>query len=86
MSVALAPDLVLIDLDMPDVSGLAVLVRLKALTNAPHVVIVTDFDLLPYRDLAATLRADGFIDKHDFCAQVMPTIRALFALPPAVAT
>jgi len=86
MSVKVTPDLVLIDMDMPDVSGLVVLVNLKALASPPRVVIVTDHDQPPYRDLAATLRADGFIAKREFCARVVPTIRALFAVPSAVET
>lgn len=44
LAARLAPDLVLLDLSLPDVHGLEVLARLRRLEPAPHVVVLTVHD------------------------------------------
>lgn len=74
----LAPDLVLVDLSMPDMNGLEVTRQLKRLPNAPRVVMLTVHDLPQYRAAAKEAGADGFVSKAGFGTQLRPTIRALF--------
>ncbi len=77
---ALRPDVVLLELDMPLMSGLLATLHLKALPNPPRVVIVTNRTEGPYRSLAQAVQVDGFIPKPSFCAEVVPLIRHLAAL------
>jgi DNA-binding NarL/FixJ family response regulator len=59
------PDLVLLDVGLPDVSGLAVSRELAA--RAPHiaVVLVSTHDAEDYADLGAANGACGFLAKAD---------------------
>ncbi len=74
----LGPDLVLVDLSMPDMNGLEVTRQLKRLPNAPCVIMLTMHDLPQYRAAAKAAGADGFVSKAGFGTQLRPTIRALF--------
>ncbi|MCY2988041.1 MAG: response regulator [Planctomycetota bacterium] len=77
-SAKLHPDLVLINLAMPEMGGLVVTLHLKALPDPPRVIIVTDYDQAPYRELAAAVQADGFVSKREFATHLVPSIRKLF--------
>ena len=73
----LRPDLVLMDLVMPDMDGLAATREIKKRPGAPPVVIVTAYGDREYRAQAEAAGADGFISKSEFGLQVLPMIRAL---------
>ncbi|GAB3285831.1 response regulator [Parasphingorhabdus pacifica] len=57
------PDVVLTDIQMPDVGGLEVTKRLTALSEPPHVVVLTTFDLDEYVYSALRNGAAGFLLK-----------------------
>ncbi len=75
----LAPDLVLLDLEMPDLDGLTVLRLIKARPDAPRVIIVTIHDQDEYRAATALAGADGFVAKRELTSALVPLIRQLFA-------
>ena len=77
----LAPDLVVTDVSMPDMSGLDLTRRLKTASNAPYVIIMTLQDELAYRAAAAAAGADGFVGKQDFAAHWQTVFDALLARP-----
>ncbi|MEU9111001.1 response regulator transcription factor [Streptomyces sp. NPDC048483] len=85
------PDVVLLDIRMPDVDGLTVLHQLRATLGdrLPAVTMLTTFDADEY--LAATLRhgATGFLLKDTEPEQLVQAVRALASggstLDPAVA-
>ncbi len=79
----LAPQLVLMDWAMPEMSGLEATRLIKAQKNAPRVVILTLHNIRPYRTAARLAGADGFISKAEWSAQLMPLIQQLFAAPAA---
>jgi len=75
----LKPDLILLDLALPDISGLKVLKQIKALDTPPIVIVLTLYDNPEYRLEAESLGADGYVLKADLTETLMPTIRGLFA-------
>jgi DNA-binding NarL/FixJ family response regulator len=68
-------DVVVIDIAMPGLNGLEATRHLKALPNAPHVVVLTMEDNAEYRAAAVAAGADGFVTKAG-CDDELP---ALFA-------
>jgi DNA-binding NarL/FixJ family response regulator len=76
----LRPDLVLMDLKMPEMNGLEATRRIKEFPDAPRVIIVTLYDTSTYRAAAEEVRADGFIAKADFTEKILPLIYSLFGL------
>jgi two-component system chemotaxis response regulator CheY len=79
MVVELRPDLVLMDLAMPDMNGLDATRGIKAMADPPRVVILTLFDSSEYRAAAEEARADGFIPKSEFAEKLLPLIRTFLA-------
>jgi DNA-binding NarL/FixJ family response regulator len=75
----LHPDMVLMDLAMPEMNGLEATRRIKARHSAPYVVILTLFDNLEYRAAAKAVGADGFITKSEFGTQLLPLIHELLS-------
>jgi DNA-binding NarL/FixJ family response regulator len=75
----LKPDLVLMDLSMPEMNGLEATRRLKARPDSPRVIILTLYDHPEYRAAAAAARADGFVAKSDLGNHLLPLINRLFA-------
>jgi DNA-binding NarL/FixJ family response regulator len=73
------PDLVLMDVAMPDMNGMEAMRLIKAQPNAPYVVILTSYDLAHYRIAAQVAGADHFISKADFDSQLFPLLETLLA-------
>jgi DNA-binding NarL/FixJ family response regulator len=71
------PDLILMDIAMPDISGLELTRRIKAQPDAPLVIILTLYDNNEYRSAAGAVRADGFIPKSELGEQLLPLIHSL---------
>lgn len=84
----LAPDIVLLDIKMPDIDGLACLERLKALERPVAVVIVTLYDDRRYVIDAIRRGAAGYILKDAASAEVIATLRDVadgrLAIAPAL--
>jgi DNA-binding NarL/FixJ family response regulator len=74
----LKPDLVVMDLAMPGMSGLETTRHLKAIPDPPVVIILTLYDNAEYRAAAAAVGADGFVPKSEFGTDLQPLIHALF--------
>jgi DNA-binding NarL/FixJ family response regulator len=73
----LQPDIVLLDLVMPRVTGLEALRRIKAARPETKVIIVTVHDEDAYRQAAETSGADAFLLKKTLVTILLPTIRRL---------
>jgi DNA-binding NarL/FixJ family response regulator len=73
----LAPDLVLMDIAMPGLSGLEVTRCLKALSRSPIVVLLTLYDTPEYRAAAVEVGADGFVSKADFCHGILELLSTI---------
>ena len=74
----LRPDLVLMDMTMPGMNGLEATRQIKALPDAPCVVMLTLHDSQPYRTAAQAAGADGFVTKSDLGTHLLPVIHSLF--------
>jgi len=73
-----APDLVLMDIVMPDMNGIDATRRIKRHANAPRVVMLTLHDNAEYRYHAQLAGADGFIAKSELEMALPAMIESLF--------
>lgn len=65
MAGRLQPDVVLLDIQLPDIDGFEVSRRLMALNVAPTVVLTSSRDAVDYGSRVAAAAAHGFIGKAD---------------------
>jgi DNA-binding NarL/FixJ family response regulator len=75
------PDLMLVDVSMPGMDGLAVTARIKALEAPPKVVMMTLEDSEKHRSGAVAAGADGFLSKNDFARDLPKVVTSLFVAP-----
>lgn len=73
----LGPDVVLLDIRMPDVDGMTLLRRIRALPDAPEVAMLTTFDTDEYLDQALDLGASGFLLKDTAPDALIRSVRAV---------
>ncbi|WP_375490757.1 response regulator [uncultured Jatrophihabitans sp.] len=71
-----APDVVLMDIRMPNLDGLAATERIVALPDAPRVVVLTTFDLNEYVYRALRAGASGFLLKDAPATRLIAAVRA----------
>jgi DNA-binding NarL/FixJ family response regulator len=71
----LRPDVVLMDIRMPVMDGLAATVELGTDPQAPHVIVLTTFDADDYVLRALAAGADGFLLKDTPPAEILDAIR-----------
>jgi DNA-binding NarL/FixJ family response regulator len=74
---ALEPDLVLMDLALPEMHGLEAARHLALRPGRPRVVLMTAHAEKAYRAAALKAGADGFLRKSELEGQLLPLIRAL---------
>lgn len=74
----LRPDLVLMDVSMPGISGFEAVRRIKATTDPPRVIMLTIDDDGAARRGAAAAGADDFVTKTALTTALLPSIARLF--------
>jgi DNA-binding NarL/FixJ family response regulator len=67
----LQPDLVLLDVGLPDVDGIDVAARLTGAEGAPAVVLVSSRDARHFGPLVAGCGACGFVTKEDLSGEAL---------------
>jgi DNA-binding NarL/FixJ family response regulator len=67
----LAPDLVLLDVQLPDLDGFEIAARLQAIKPAPDVVLTSSRDRADFGEAIAESPARGFIAKADLCGPAL---------------
>jgi DNA-binding NarL/FixJ family response regulator len=77
----LQPDLVLMDVAMPEMNGFAATRHIKERSNPPRVIVLTLYDNDEYRAQAQAAGADGFVAKSEFGTQLLPLIHTLYQPP-----
>ncbi len=68
---ALHPDVVLIDVRLPDIDGFDVAQRLLSNGYRPAVIVTSSSDDPLYPDRATSSGARGFLAKHDVCGAAL---------------
>lgn len=75
-AVALCPDVVLLDVRLPDMDGFAVALALAQYGPGPRVIVTSSSDDPLYPARAARSGACGFVAKHDVCGAALDRILA----------
>ncbi len=75
----LRPDLVLMDIAMPGMDGLAVARRMRTWPQPPRIVLMSLNDGAAYRTAAAALGDVGFVGKGDILIELAPLVAPLVA-------
>lgn len=76
-SEALRPQVVLMDLAMPEMGGLQATRLIKAQDSPPYVVIASHFDDAEHREHATRAGADNFVSKLSYVQEVMKILESL---------
>lgn len=77
---AWGPDLVVMEIALPDGNGFDVGRSIKAVASATYVVLMTVYETNVYSQAAASAGLDGVIDKGDFRVQMRSVVDRLCAL------
>jgi DNA-binding NarL/FixJ family response regulator len=77
LAASLRPDIVLLDLVMPGVGGLAALPELRRVAPAARVVVLSNLDDADLRGQARSLGAVGYLDKASTAAELLDGLGAL---------
>lgn len=83
LSESLRPDIVLMDLAMPEMGGLQATRLIKAQDKPPFVAIVSHFDDNEHREHALRAGSDAFISKLNYIQEVLPLLERMTTAAPA---
>lgn len=81
-----APDVVLLDLSLPGMSGFELLKQIKTFDPTLQVLIVSGHDELVYAPLTLNAGADGYVDKINVVYALVEAIRQVAGGSPYVST
>jgi DNA-binding NarL/FixJ family response regulator len=70
----LQPQVVLLDIQLPDLDGFAVAERLAALPDAPRVVLISSRDASAYGPRLGETSARGFLTKRELSGDALATL------------
>ncbi len=71
------PNNVLIDLHMPDISGLDVIPHLRKMLPQAGIIVLTLQSIDTYRELALAIGANDFISKPRLYTDLLPAIQSI---------
>jgi len=74
---SLKPEVVVMDLRMPGLSGLETIPRLRRLVPGARIIVLTLFDGQGYRKASLDAGADEFVGKARMGVDLLPAIRGL---------
>ena len=72
------PDLILMDIRLPDESGLELTKKIKTTNSNVKVLILTGHHYPEYKEMAARCGADGFLIKGGSSKEILAVIESLF--------
>ena len=71
------PDLIIMDLRLPDDSGLELTKKIKIMNSSVKVLIFTGHHYPEYREMAAQYGADGFLVKGEASKEILAMVQSL---------
>ena len=74
-----APDLTILDLDIPRINGLDVLPRLKSAHPGMRVLILSSHDAITFVSRAMRAGAQGFVSKSQDVKEIMRSVEAVLS-------
>lgn len=75
----LLPDLILLDLSMPELSGIEALPLIKEAVPLSRIIVLTTHEEDYYKEISFDLGADGFVMKQNMAKMLQPEIERVFA-------
>jgi DNA-binding NarL/FixJ family response regulator len=79
------PDIVILDLQMPKLSGLEILPRIKEIIPSPVVIVLTNFSTGPLKAMCMREGADFFFDKSNEFEKAIEIIEKMSKASTSVA-
>lgn len=73
----LSPDVAILDIQMPNGSGIDVLQEVKSKNPMINIIMLTNFPAIEYRTKCLSLGADYFLDKHTEVEAIPRLLRQL---------
>lgn len=73
---ALRPDMVLLDVQLPDIDGFALIAQLDAVSDGATIVLISTREAADYGGRIARSGAAGFISKAELSAQSLANVVA----------
>lgn len=80
----LLPQIILLDIVLPDISGIELIPPLREDLPAVGIIALTIMDTESYREAALAAGADAFLSKAALFAGLLPTIRQVAGLKDAL--
>ena len=77
-----SPDIVLMDIGLPQMNGIEATRHIKAVAPQVHVVILTIRESFKYKAAALKAGADRYISKLDMGTQLIPVLANLLGMTP----
>lgn len=72
------PDLIIMDIRLPDGSGLELTREIKSTNPQVRVLILTGNDYPEYKEMAALYGADGFLMKGEGSREILAVVESFF--------
>ena len=72
------PDLILMDIRLPDGSGLELTTKIKLTHSNVKILILTGHHYPEYKEMAARCGADGFLVKGGSSKEILEVVESLF--------
>jgi DNA-binding NarL/FixJ family response regulator len=76
---SMRPDVILLDLNLPEISGLDLIPRLRGLIPRVKIIVLTLWEADGYRQAALSAGADEFVSKSRVNTHLVPAIRRVTA-------
>ncbi len=76
------PQVVLVDLNLPGMSGVEVMRRIRLISLASQLVVVSLYDTAAHRASAMAVGAAAYVPKSDLTEKLHPILSRLLSRPP----
>jgi two-component system response regulator NreC len=74
-AIALQPDALVLDISMPQMSGLDVARRLSALPHPPRIVFLSVHEDRDFQEAATAAGGSGYVIKRNLCTHLVAALR-----------